>query len=288
MSLRFSSLRKTFKVLLVGMVTALALTVLSPATEALASPTDTLVAGSQLGAGQSISSLDGRYTLVMQSDGNLVVYGPTGAIWNTATATGNGSVTAMQSDGNLVVYRSGGVAVWSSNTAPSGGNRLVMQSDGNLVIYSGGGPALWSSNGGLTGNNSGSTTQVSDFRSWALSPSNWNAKTPAGNPGIDADGYFGAQCAEVGIAWSERVGHRVSFDGLDTSAASKAGWHYVAGNLGSAKPGDVITRVGGQQHVVVVTGSPNAGQIAVLEQNPLSPREVTMSTSTSGVIWRLN
>ncbi len=38
-----------------------------------------------LGAGMSIKSQDLRFQLVMQTDGNLVLYGPTGALWWTSS-----------------------------------------------------------------------------------------------------------------------------------------------------------------------------------------------------------
>ena len=43
----------------------------------------------------------------------------------------------MQSDGNLVVYDSNKMPVWASNTwhIPFDSYKLIMQNDGNLVIY---------------------------------------------------------------------------------------------------------------------------------------------------------
>ena len=121
-------------------------------------PTDTLPAGNQLNPGQSIISGDGRFTAVMQTDGNFVVYGPSGALWSSRTST-PASFIALQGDGNLVVYDSSGVALWSTATEPSSGDRLVMQSDGNLVLYSGG-QVLWASNTVYSG---GSTSSDPTF-----------------------------------------------------------------------------------------------------------------------------
>lgn len=44
---------------------------------------DTLWAGQGLTQGQSIKSLNGKYTLILQQDHNLVLYGPSGALWAT-------------------------------------------------------------------------------------------------------------------------------------------------------------------------------------------------------------
>src|SRR4051812_25273308 len=42
----------------------------------------------------------------------------------------NSHTLVMQTDGNLVVYDTAGDAVWTANTAGSGANVAVMQSDG--------------------------------------------------------------------------------------------------------------------------------------------------------------
>lgn len=53
----------------------------------------------------------------------------------------------MQGDGNLVLYDSlGGAPVWSSNTWGHPGVSLSIQNDGNLVIYDFNGAVLWASN----------------------------------------------------------------------------------------------------------------------------------------------
>jgi len=94
---------------------------------------------------QSRTSVDGRFTLIYQSDGNLVLYGPSGWIWASNTSGFSAGQAIMQGDGNLVVYDAGGQWRWSSNTYGNNGAFLVVQSDGNLVIYRGG-TALWASN----------------------------------------------------------------------------------------------------------------------------------------------
>jgi len=106
-----------------------------------------LSAGQELLAGQDLVSPGGQYTLDMQTDGNLVVYGNGCVIWASGTAgTGSGDYLAMQGDGNLVVYTSAGKPVWASNTAGTGsGNYLDMQVDGNLVVYTSAGKPVWAS-----------------------------------------------------------------------------------------------------------------------------------------------
>ncbi|MBK7585937.1 MAG: lectin [Myxococcales bacterium] len=99
--------------------------------------------GQSLNAGDSLTNCKGNVTLTMQGDGNLVVYGPPGALWSSNTAgTGSNNFAAMQGDGNFVVY-AGSTPLWWSNTAGSSGAYLAVQDDGNVVIYQGS-TALWS------------------------------------------------------------------------------------------------------------------------------------------------
>lgn len=98
------------------------------------------------------TSPDGRFTLKMQTDGNLVLYWGTTALW-APNKFGSNFMAAMQADGNLVLYRPTDVwgnpnpsAVWASNTSSYPGALLKVQNDGNLVIYNTSNSAVWSSN----------------------------------------------------------------------------------------------------------------------------------------------
>jgi hypothetical protein len=107
-----------------------------------------LNANQQLTANQSTVSCDGRFTLVLGGDGNLVLYEGSTALWSSGTAGKASARAIMQGDGNLVIYDSSGSALWSSGTAGNNGAYLVVQDDGNTVIYSSGGSALWSTGTG--------------------------------------------------------------------------------------------------------------------------------------------
>ena len=105
---------------------------------------DTLGISRVLRRNMYLKSGDGRYRFWLQSDGNLVLYGPSGrALWATNRFTTDFLI--MQGDGNLVGYTNSGVPTWASNTNGRGGNRFVVQNDGNLVIYSST-RAVWASN----------------------------------------------------------------------------------------------------------------------------------------------
>jgi hypothetical protein len=108
---------------------------------------DRLPSNGQLGVDQSMRSANGRFRLLFQGDGNLVLYDDQTrtAVWSTNTGGGaRPTRVVMQSDGNLVLYDGQGVARFSTSTGGNtGGASLLLQNDGNLVIYRGDGRVLW-------------------------------------------------------------------------------------------------------------------------------------------------
>ncbi|MDH6139168.1 hypothetical protein P3T35_001168 [Kitasatospora sp. GP30] len=121
----------------------------------------TLTGGSIMRPGDTAYA---KYTrLVMQADGNLVLYSlKTGApVWSSKTNGNPGAWATMQSDGNLVVYKpltdssgnpiyptpgSSSNALWSSGTPGYAGAKAVVQDDCNFVIYDATGQARWNTN----------------------------------------------------------------------------------------------------------------------------------------------
>jgi LysM repeat protein len=121
---------------------------------------DVLRAGESLGIDQKLTSSNGKYTLIMQADGNLVLYAESNTpVWATSTQDSGAVRASLQDDGNLVLYtkeeerrfrRDVAVAVWASQT--SGEKvRLVLQDDRNLIIYTADGHELWASGTALAG-----------------------------------------------------------------------------------------------------------------------------------------
>jgi hypothetical protein len=100
-----------------------------------------LLPGQYLKPGQYRRSQNGVYTLLMQTDGNAVLYKGKTALWASMTNR-KASTLIMQRDGNLVVV-SGRTVVWASNTAGSTGAFLAVQNDSNLVIYNVRKKAVW-------------------------------------------------------------------------------------------------------------------------------------------------
>src|SRR4051812_7279647 len=108
---------------------------------------DRLEPSNALLAGGSLASADGRYRLVYQTDGNLVLYdGATGlALWWSGTVGEDPGQAVMQDDGDFVVYDADGTPVWWAGTAGYPSAHLVLQDDANLVVYAPGDvPAWWS------------------------------------------------------------------------------------------------------------------------------------------------
>ena len=102
-----------------------------------------LASGASLATGQSVKSCDGRFTLVIQGDGNLVLYqAGVGALWANYVF-GTGHTLHMQGDGNLVVYNNIGQARWHTSTHGRNGAYLAVQNDGNVVVYSTTSQPLW-------------------------------------------------------------------------------------------------------------------------------------------------
>jgi YD repeat-containing protein len=99
----------------------------------------------QLSPGQQITSPDGRFRLVQQGDGNLVLYFGSQALWANGVFGAN-YTTYLQGDGNFVTYSPSG-PVWNTETNAIGA-RLALQNDGNLVIYDLDDRVVWATNTG--------------------------------------------------------------------------------------------------------------------------------------------
>lgn len=140
---------------LTAILTAVAgLVVLAPAGPVAAGPgQDFLNPGESLSNEATIYSRNREYRLVMQTDGNAVIYNSVNRpLWSSGTYGYPHASLEMQRDGNLVVYRQAGhLPLKASNTVTGNPDTyLAIQDDGNLVLIRPGHPVPWA-----TGTNNG-------------------------------------------------------------------------------------------------------------------------------------
>ena len=189
----------------------------------------TLHSGQCLQPGQSLQSDNQLHTLIMQPDGNVVLYNQQSQpLWSTDTG---GLITpghfAMQADGNLVLYDTDGSAKWVSNTYGNPGAFLNIQDDGNLVVY-----------------RSGAQAETADNALWAAGSNDNGASAPS-EPGQSGGQSGMAQeilaahnryRAEVGVAplqWS---------DGLAASAQQWANQLAATGRFEHSGAAECLAR----------------------------------------------
>jgi hypothetical protein len=112
-----------------------------------------------LSPGQSITSTNGKYLFIYQTDGNVCLYNTSGgsSLW-CSMATHTPGKLLFQTDGNLVAYDSGGIPKWSTNTQGQGGNLLTIRNDSNVVLTDSANTILWSTQTSVDSNSSALVT----------------------------------------------------------------------------------------------------------------------------------
>jgi surface antigen len=203
--------------------------------------------------GQYLLSQNGAYQLVMQNDGNLVVYAGTQPLWDSQTWNNPGAYAVLQpSDGNLVVYSTSGKALWSAYVLNAPGDELQMQNDGNLVVYSAAGSPLWATMTFLPATH-GATLTVNPGGSGQCT---WWAEHMFA-------GYTGAYINTLGIHGTTGDARYWGYN------ASQRGWNVGStpriGSIVVFQPGSGISSVG---HVAWVTQVyPATNSIVISEMN---------------------
>jgi hypothetical protein len=170
----------------------------------------------------TLTSQNQMYRVVMQNDGNLVIYDRQDKYhWSSGTS-GQGTAPykfVMQEDGNLVIYDVDGSSTWNSGTAGRGTGpyKLVMGNDRNLVVYDSTDTALWSSG-----------TTVRDF---SIRGYNTNADEDGGGNVVYLDRQH-VNCGNDAItrfqltrAGANTINYRVHcMEGVDSG---KSNWKYT-------------------------------------------------------------
>lgn len=103
-----------------------------------------LLPGEELEPGEALTSPDGRHTLLVLDDGDVVLLGPDASTRWSAGTHEPGSTLDLHEDGNLVVTDPDGRWEWRTRTAGHPGASLSVQDDGNVVLYAVDGTVLWS------------------------------------------------------------------------------------------------------------------------------------------------
>lgn len=91
----------------------------------------TLTPDERMSPGQVLLSPNGKYSLVIQPDGNMVVYG---VMWSSQTAGIPPASLVMQGDGHLVLYSEAGDPVWMSGTSGHPGAIAELDDNGVFVV----------------------------------------------------------------------------------------------------------------------------------------------------------
>jgi lysophospholipase L1-like esterase len=101
--------------------------------------------GNGLKPGQTLLSCDGRFTLNMQFDGNLVLYkGQDTVLWSSGTVNRDSAQLELTPAGDFILYSKLGEQLWRSGDAKQNSAEAFLQNDGNLVIYAADQP-VWAS-----------------------------------------------------------------------------------------------------------------------------------------------
>ena len=150
----------------------------------------TLFPGQSLQPRQTLQSDNRLHTLIMQPDGNAVLYNSRSQpLWSTNTG---GLIQPrdfiMQNDGNLVLYDTSGQPHWASNTQGNPGAFLNVQNDGNLVVY-----------------RAGSATETADNALWAAGSNDAPAPGDQIQAILSAHNSYRAQVGVPPLQWSDSL-----------------------------------------------------------------------------------
>ncbi|MFC6986729.1 hypothetical protein [Streptomyces cirratus] len=181
---------------LISLLAASAVTALVPAVASAADPgqcmtsaggrSEDLRPGQRLESGASLVPTPGKPELVMQPDGNLVVYavangGTKLPLWHSGTYGNPGAYALMQDDGNFVIYKKDGGpqtggGIWNTATYGNRANdyiRASIRDDGEFSVSGRSEDWYWSTNTNQRHVRVCSTDMSWDRGFWAESAGVW-------------------------------------------------------------------------------------------------------------------
>lgn len=101
--------------------------------------------GTPMRAGTYLTSPNGYHRLTVQGDGNVVLTNSGAAVSSTRTTGTLDARLVLQEDGNLVVFSGAAKAAWTSQTSGYGVQALTLGDDGTLRLVEVDGTATWDS-----------------------------------------------------------------------------------------------------------------------------------------------
>lgn len=120
-----------------------------------------LNAGKKMGGAHFLTSSNGKHFFYMQENGDVGIWTHDPKprnIWSSKTSPQTNCTLVMQEDGNLVVYNEANQPIWSSETHPHWDQkysmkkykptRLVLEQDGTAVLYSDENYRVWTNKDG--------------------------------------------------------------------------------------------------------------------------------------------
>ena len=196
-----------------------------------------------LTAGQSVSLPGTNYVLIMQTDGNLVLYNGGSALWASGHQY-SGNYVTMQGDGNFVLYHGGVYSGWSSGGAGGAYSTVVIGANGGLAV------AAAPSYDAIGANAVSGTMELYSTNSSA--PYNGGAVITSG--GITGSGVIN-KTGSGGIAFGifNSGGNNLSATGSNGLNAFNGTLNITAGTLGSDQQNG-STPVGSGQMQVNISG----------------------------------
>ena len=128
---------------------------------------NTIYQNEQINLDERLRTSDSSYRFEVQSDQNLVHYGPGGVYYVTGTADSGGQHLILHQDGNLVFSTASNSTIWASGTDGSGAVRFTLNEDGSLVLYDSSDTRVWALHSATT-ENPGALTADPAKGEWTL------------------------------------------------------------------------------------------------------------------------